>query len=205
MNLQVTYDWEGLLRLCRVLRGTDGCSWDRAQTSRTLMPYIVEETHELLAAVADGETLRVREELGDLLFLLAFLVTIAEEESNFRFAEVAEAIIAKMIRRHPHVFARPGDNPQELPARGQWEAIKQREAGRRTAGEDRLAPGAKTLPALTAAYRVQDWTKAKNAFSKCQKASADDHPSRTFLERIAILENDPPAADWDGVWRFATK
>jgi MazG family protein len=157
MNLQATYDWDGLRRVCRTLRGPGGCNWDRAQTLATLTPYVLEETHEFLEAVTRGDAREIAEEMGDLLYLLVFMLTIAEEESRFDFRDVARAIIEKMIRRHPHVFGpAPGElRPDEVSE--QWESIKKREREEREVKPSgRLAGGARSLPALLDAFRVQE-------------------------------------------------
>jgi MazG family protein len=157
MNLQVTYDWDGLRRVCRALRGPGGCNWDRAQSLTTLTPYVLEETHELLEAVSRGDPHQITEEMGDLLYLLVFMLTIAEEDSRFDFSAVARTIIEKMIRRHPHVFGpAPGElDPGEVSE--QWESIKKREREQRAAKPaGRLEGGARGLPALLDAYRVQE-------------------------------------------------
>lgn len=173
MDPQASPDWEGLRALCRRLRAPDGCSWDRAQTLSSLSPYLLEETHEVLEALAAGEDARLMEEIGDLLFLLAFLVTIAEEEQRFSSAELVRATLAKMIRRHPHVFAQASaDDPQQ--AGEQWERIKAEERRARGAGRDRLDSGAPGLPALLEAFRVQekaagagfDWPDARGVLEK---------------------------------------
>ncbi|MCK4305160.1 MAG: nucleoside triphosphate pyrophosphohydrolase [Candidatus Eisenbacteria sp.] len=176
MDLQVTYDWEGLRRVCRILRGPGGCNWDRAQTLETLTPYVLEETHEFLEAIGRGDAGEMAEEMGDLLYLLVFMITIAEEESRFDFGDVTRSIIDKMIRRHPHVFGttRQGLTPAEVSE--QWESIKDRERDKHSRGgkPGRLASGARGLPALLDAYRVQekaasfgfDWTDVSSVLQK---------------------------------------
>lgn len=156
MESQVSYDWNGLRQLCRRLRAPGGCIWDRQQTVESLTPYLLEETHEVLEASAQGEDSRVVEELGDLLYLIIFAVTIAEEEKRFTFRDVAAGISRKMIARHPHVFGpREGDLDFDQ-ARRQWESIKKAEKARRGDARDTLAPGASGIPALLLAYRVQE-------------------------------------------------
>ncbi len=127
MSTQPSKDWEGLREICRRLRAPGGCNWDRGQTLETVTPYLLEETHELLDAIGRRDNAATVEELGDLLYLVVFLVTIAEEEKRFGFEDVALGITSKLIRRHPHVF---GDSPQVLApeaVREQWEVIKARE------------------------------------------------------------------------------
>ncbi len=170
MNPQVPYDWQGMREICRRLRSPEGCTWDREQTLETLTPYVQEEMHELLEAVAGKSEPNICEEMGDLLFLLVFMITIAEEEGRFRFEDIARGIITKMIRRHPHVFT---DQPVDLdPAQAneQWEAIKREERQ----PPDPLSVGARGLPALVEAFRVQekaasfgfDWSDAESVVEK---------------------------------------
>ena len=86
------------------LRAPGGCPWDREQTWESLRPYLLEETHEVLDAIADGDPAAVRDELGDLLLQIVFQAEIAAEAGHFTIADVATAIADKLVRRHPHVF-----------------------------------------------------------------------------------------------------
>lgn len=87
------------------LRSTNGCPWDRQQTPLSLKRYLVEETDELLEAIDSDDKQHVKEELGDLLYLIVLLAQIYSEEGSFAINDVIETIKAKMIRRHPHVFS----------------------------------------------------------------------------------------------------
>jgi MazG family protein len=149
---------ERLLDLVRVqarLRAPDGCPWDREQTHQTLARHLLEETHELLEALdappdeIDDDA--VRDELGDLLLQVTFHAQIAAEDGRWDVDDVAEGIVRKLIRRHPHVF---GD--VEVADAGEvlvnWEQLKADEAGRRK-GVDEDIPAA--LPALARAAKVQ--------------------------------------------------
>jgi tetrapyrrole methylase family protein/MazG family protein len=86
------------------LRAPDGCPWDREQTHESLRPYLLEETYELLEAIDSGDDAKIMEELGDLLLQVAMHAEIAASESRFDAAQVSEAVAAKMVTRHPHVF-----------------------------------------------------------------------------------------------------
>jgi tetrapyrrole methylase family protein / MazG family protein len=86
------------------LRAPDGCPWDREQTHESLRPYLLEETYELLEAIDSGDDTKIMEELGDLLLQVAMHAEIAASESRFDAAQVSEAVAAKMVTRHPHVF-----------------------------------------------------------------------------------------------------
>lgn len=108
------------------LRGEGGCPWDQKQTPESMTKYLLAECRELVEAVESGDPAAVREESGDLLFILAFLVRLYEERGDFSWGEVCAEVHAKMVRRHPHVFgdAKAGTE-EEL--RRQWAAIKAEE------------------------------------------------------------------------------
>ena len=108
-----------------------GCPWDRAQDHRTLRPYVVEEAHEVVAAIDGGDPDALESELGDLLLQVLLHSRIAEEAGEFTLDDVMETLAAKLERRHPHVF---GDAPSDLVAiRARWNEIKAAEPGRATA------------------------------------------------------------------------
>ncbi len=119
-------DGQALARLLAIvdrLRGEDGCPWDRKQTPQTLKKYLLEETAELAEAIDADNADQIREEIGDLFFILAMLTAMFHERGLFGAADALADSIAKMIRRHPHVFAgRTVTDEQKL--RRQWEAIK---------------------------------------------------------------------------------
>ena len=122
-----------LLETVATLRGQHGCPWDSKQTPASLKKYLLEECRELAEAIDSGREADICEETGDVFFILALLTTMFAEQQSFTAAEALERIVAKMIRRHPHVFAGTvaGDD-QDL--RRQWERIKaeeKREAGRK--------------------------------------------------------------------------
>ena len=120
-----------LLTMMARLRGDRGCPWDREQTRESLRPFLVEETYEVLDALDARDPRHLREELGDLLFQVVFHAEIARERGEFSMADLLDALVAKMTRRHPHVF---GDHPvgSAREALAQWEAIKDAESqGRR--------------------------------------------------------------------------
>ncbi|MFH7325056.1 MazG nucleotide pyrophosphohydrolase domain-containing protein [Desulfurivibrio sp. C05AmB] len=112
-----------LVALVDRLRAPDGCPWDRKQTPESFKHYLLEETHELLEALARDDLHNIREELGDLLFQVIFLARLYQEQEAFGLTEVIQGITAKMVRRHPHVF---GDKQvaSEADLRRQWLEIK---------------------------------------------------------------------------------
>lgn len=160
-----------LLSVVARLRGDGGCPWDREQTRASLRPNLIEETYEVLDALDRGDVARLREELGDLLFQVVFHAEIARERGEFSMGDLLETLVAKMIRRHPHVF---GDRRVETAAQAlaQWETVKERE--RTSEGRSLLAGIPRALPALLRAQQVQrraarvgfDWPDAAAALEK---------------------------------------
>ena len=140
-----------------------GCPWDLAQSFETIAPYTIEEAYEVADAIARGDLPDLRDELGDLLLQVVYHARLAEERGAFAFGAVVEAITAKMIRRHPHVFGdRGGMGTAAVEA--QWDEIKAREKAARAAerGEVEAARAASlldgvpaALPALTRAVKLQ--------------------------------------------------
>jgi len=105
------------------LRGKNGCPWDQKQTAESLKKYLLEETNELAEAIDRADPGQICEEIGDVFFILTLLCEIFREQHLFSIDDALHESIAKMIRRHPHVFAdQPTGTEQEL--REQWEAIK---------------------------------------------------------------------------------
>ena len=140
-----------------------GCPWDRAQTPRTLIPHLLEETYEVVDAIREGNHEALEGELGDLLLNLAFQIVLGEESGHFTRATVEERLEEKMMRRHPHLFGR-GE-------REDWETLKAQE---RASDESVLSGMASGLDPLLKAHRIQDrvsgvgfdWSDATGAWDK---------------------------------------
>ena len=143
-----------------------GCPWDREQTHASLIPYVLEEAHEVADAIRHGDDRHLEEELGDLLLQVLLHARIASEAGRFDLERVARGLSAKLIRRHPHVFA-GAEAADSAAVRGHWEAIKAREkreaAGRGADGaaepsasplSERLAGKVRALPALAGALAI---------------------------------------------------
>ena len=116
-----------LLAIMARLRAPDGCPWDRVQSFASLAPYTIEEAYEVVDAIERGNLGNLRDELGDLLLQVVFHAQIAQESGAFDFEAVAGAISAKLIRRHPHLFAPEAPGTRQLTAAEQlvvWENIK---------------------------------------------------------------------------------
>ncbi|WP_454084563.1 MazG family protein [Georgenia sp. Marseille-Q6866] len=134
------------------LRSPGGCPWDAEQTHRSLAPYAVEEAFELAEAAESDDRDALRGELGDLLLQVLFHARVAEEHPNdpFDLDDVAQVLLDKLVRRHPHVFAEADDVSSAADVEAAWHEIKKRE---RT-GEDVLAGIPLALPALARAQKV---------------------------------------------------
>ena len=112
-----------LLETIAALRGKDGCPWDKKQTCLSLAKHVKSECEELLSAIRNNDHNNICEELGDVLYLLVMIAEINNDQGLFNFNDVIETIDAKLIRRHPHVFAGlPYESEEQLNA--QWLAIK---------------------------------------------------------------------------------
>jgi len=161
------------LALVRELRTR--CPWDGAQTPQTLRPYLVEEALELDHAIQHDDPEALRDELGDVLLHLAFQIVIAEERSQFNAEVVTRSLEEKMWRRHPHLFAGAQGSDH-----AKWELVKRREprAGGKRGTLAGLPP---TLPAIVAAYRLQeraagvgfDWPDATGPMAKVKEETAE--------------------------------
>ena len=152
--------------MARLRDPANGCEWDRAQSWASVAPYTIEEAYEVADAIARHDIDDLKGELGDLLFQVVFHARIAEEAGLFSFADVAVDIVAKMERRHPHIFGDEASSPG-------WETLKAAE--RSTKGDDgALAGVAVALPALLRALKLQrraarvgfDWPDAEGPKAK---------------------------------------
>ena len=161
-----------LLRVMHRLRAPGGCPWDREQTHQSLARHLLEEAHETLEAIDGGDPDRLREELGDLLLQVIFHAEMAQEGRTFDIDDVAQAILEKLIRRHPHVFGTAEvDSSSEVLVN--WERIKSKEKGEHPVDEEIPA----SLPALARAAKVQrraagfgfDWRSDSAAFDKVRE------------------------------------
>lgn len=143
-----------LCDLIETLRGPSGCPWDRKQTPPAIVHYLTEEVYELADAVAGGDSDAVSEELGDVLFLVLFLVQLYREENHFGLDRVLSGVQAKMVRRHPHVFDDlTVENSAEVSRN--WARIKQSE--KPPVEDDSVLDGIPhATPALSRAYRISE-------------------------------------------------
>src|SRR6266513_6061616 len=164
-------EFEKLRDIVGKLRSPEGCSWDREQTNASLVPPLLEEAYEIAGAIYAQDDANLREELGDLLLLVAMHAQIASEANRFSIEDVAREITEKLIRRHPHVFGESTVRGSEAVIK-QWEAIKQEEKkGHYFAS----LPAA--LPALMRAEKAQkkaarvnfDWRELRDVMAKVEE------------------------------------
>lgn len=170
-----------LVAIMARLRGPDGCPWDRKQTHATLRPYLLEEAYEALEAIDAADDAELCEELGDVLLQVVFHAQIAAEEGRFDIEAVGQAIVDKLVRRHPHVFDdASADGADEVLLR--WEQIKKQERREQGKAAPSLLEGIpKHLPALMRAHRVQacvaqqgfDWDDIDGALDKVEEEFAE--------------------------------
>src|SRR5665213_3165655 len=169
-----------------------GCPWDLEQDFRTIAPYTVEEAYEVADAIARGDLDDLRDELGDLLLQVVYHARMAEEQGAFAFGDVVDGVTAKMIRRHPHVFANAEGQTAEH-VKGLWEKIKAQERQEK-AGRGAEAPASALdgvpigLPALTRALKLQE---------KAGRVGFDWNDPRAVLAKIRE-EADEIEAELDG-------
>ena len=172
--------FDRLVEIMRALRAPGGCPWDREQTLASLRPFVLEETYEVLEAIESGNIDNLREELGDYLYEAVFLAQISEEAGDFSIADAIGAVCDKLVRRHPHVFARAAGEPSITTEQvlERWETMKAREreeAGREaTRPKTTLSGVPNTMPSLLRAYEIGaraaavgfDWARAADVLDK---------------------------------------
>jgi len=192
---------EKLLSIMSMLRdGEAGCPWDLKQTIASLVPYTLEEVYEVVDAIEKNDMVDLEDELGDLLFQVVFYAQLASEEGHFDFADIANAITRKLVRRHPHVFpegkvtnfGRQSDlSPEQVVSN--WEMIKKQERaekhakkGIKTGQDESVEPGIlddvpSALPAMERAKKLQkraashgfDWNSIAPVLDKLKEEVAE--------------------------------
>jgi ATP diphosphatase len=204
--LKPSRDIARLIEIMAALRAPgSGCPWDLEQSFKTIAPYTIEEAYEVADAIARGDLADLKDELGDLLLQVVYHAQMAQEEGAFDFGDVVESITAKMIRRHPHVFA-DEDGRTAQAVKGLWERIKSEERAERggEAAGGALAGVPLALPALTRALKLQekasrvgfDWNDPRAVLAKIRE-EADE------IEAELESADRQPAAEEVGDLLFA--
>lgn len=172
-----------------------GCPWDKQQRFATIAPYTIEEAYEVADAIARADMPALKEELGDLLFQVAFHARMAEEEGAFDFADVASALAAKMIARHPHVFGEGVERTAEEQTRA-WETLKAEERANKRPDASLLDDVAMALPALMRAEKLTkraarvnfDWPSPDEVLKKLDEELAELAEARASGDAEALTE-----------------
>src|SRR5690606_13921871 len=169
-QMQRLKEWQTFRSIIAKLRSPEGCPWDREQTHESLSPYLIEEAHELLQAIQEGDDDAIADELGDVLLQVFLHAQIGQDNGYFQLEDVLESISAKMIRRHPHVFGDVSvDDADQVVAN--WQEIKAQEkpaADSLLEGQDRFSSS------LTTSFNYQkkaakvgfSWPDAEGAWDK---------------------------------------
>src|SRR5437763_3963187 len=184
-------------KLCAIvakLRAPGGCPWDREQTNESLLPPLIEEAYEVAGAIRARDDANLREELGDLILLALMHSEIANETGRFNVDQVLEEVTAKLIRRHPHVFATSDVKDADGVVK-QWEAIKHEEKKSGATGHY-LASLPAALPALVRAQKAQkkaarvnfDWTQLSDVVAKVDEELAETKDALASGDNAAIVD-----------------
>ena len=205
--MQPSKDITRLIEIMAALRQPEtGCPWDVVQTFETIKPYTLEEAYEVADAIERGDMDDLCDELGDLLLQVVFHARMAEEAGHFAFADVVEAITRKMIRRHPHVFARSdADTPEAVKL--QWSEIKQAEKAERRERRARhglpedmhkghLDSVQRSFPALVEALKLQeraakvgfDWSSPEPILDKIEEEIAELREALAAKDKAKVAE-----------------
>ncbi len=203
-----------------------GCPWDLEQTHASLVPYVLEEAHEVADAIRHGDDRHLAEELGDLLLQVVLHARIASEEGRFDLEQITRGISAKLIRRHPHVFA-DAEASDSAAVKAHWEAIKIQEQAERAAGQtgeagvpsasplsDKLAGKVRGQPALAGAMTISKkaaaagfewddmagvWEKVHEELDELKEAVASGDKAHAQEELGDVLFTLVNVARWCGI------
>jgi ATP diphosphatase len=189
-GLKPSRDIVALLAIMKTLREPGGCPWDRTQSFATIAPYTIEEAYEVAAAIEEEDWKSLPGELGDLPFQVVFHARMAEEAGLFDFGDVVEAVTAKMIRRHPHVFGGAEAQATAEDQKVYWESLKAEER-KAKAQHGVLDDVPAALPALVRAEKLQnrassigfDWNNAHTVIDKIAEEAREVVEARTQAER----------------------
>jgi MazG family protein len=174
-------EFKSLVDVIERLLAPDGCPWDREQTLQSMRHLLVEETFEVIEAIDLNNHRLLEEELGDLLFNVAFLCILAEKERYFTLQDVLKHIVAKLVRRHPHIF---GENRLQTSEEvlKQWDEIKKLERGELQ--QSALDSIPKDLPALARAQKIAKKFANQNFIPQKAPESLEDQAGETLWKFV---------------------
>lgn len=185
--------FDRLAALIERLTGPDGCPWDREQTPQTLASHLVEESHELAAAIRAGDSAETCEELGDMAFVLFFIAHMYARKGAFTLEQALDTVTAKMIRRHPHVFESKvfANLDEQLRA---WESIKRAEhVSHDTTPQGIFDSLPRSLPALLKSYRIHS-KAARVGFTWTDDVDVEQQVESEWLEWLDASASDDKEA-----------
>lgn len=186
---------EKLWQVVKKLRGDNGCPWDKKQDHKTLLPYLIEEVYEIANAIEKDNNSALKEELGDLLFMLFSYIAIGEEKKLFTLEDVIKTINSKMIGRHPHVFANKGLKTSDEVV-NHWHKIKDEERKKKDMSILDNIPA--NISALIRAKLIQervsrvgfDWKQAREAFSKVKEEIQELQQHLSDIKESAKIQEE---------------
>ncbi len=198
-------DWfKELLEITDRLHGPNGCPWDREQTFASLKPYILEEAHEALDAIDEGDDQKILEELGDLFYTTIFYAKVADKEGRFSIDDLLEKLCTKLVRRHPHVFGKEEAKSVE-DVKQHWERIK-KEEGKNREEKSALDSIPKTLPSLARGQKIlKRMQKSQYPFVPSSSSGEQKEQNESALAaRLLDLVCEATEADIDLEQAFRT-
>ncbi len=179
-------DFESLLEIMKTLAGPEGCPWDKEQNHTTLIPYLIEEAHEVVEAIEQNDQSGMVEELGDLLLQIVFHAELGRQSGQFEIADVISSINDKMVRRHPHVFANITATTADQ-VKQNWDEIKMGEKKAQGKSETPNLGGPLGVPALQRSHKIGektrrqafDWPNIQGVWQKLEEETSELKESMT--------------------------
>jgi tetrapyrrole methylase family protein/MazG family protein len=196
ISKNTVYNVNNLCRIVKVLRGPDGCPWDKKQTHNSIRQHVIEEAYEVVDAIDNDDIDNLVEELGDLLFQVVFHAELGSEEGYFNINDVLTNVCKKMYSRHPHVFGDVKANNADEALKS-WESSKQKEKNLNTY-TDNLKNVPKALSPLSRSYKIQkraaevgfDWPDVEGAILKIREELLE------FIEEYDKNDSDKMEAEF---------